>query len=382
MNDVRPRGFLISLLAIYALVAAAIGINYAVLWRTGELGSLQGIILRQAQDGAIYNALSIGFADYKYASYRHAAPQIVAIGTSRAMQIRQSFFRKPFYNLGGLTQGPAQANVLADRLLLRGDPPKLVIFALDFWTFCRPPTSPAYERRIAEPDDVHDGMGQPPRNFLIYRLLLERRFAAADFAQLFLPRSATDVDRIGLGARLGGSGFAADGSNYAIAPPEHPLEPRWSDMLNRIDAGTDKFIKDCAVSDVALEALERFVERMEGAGSHVVLLLAPLPGPIIARMAAEGRYAYLDRLRSVLGSRYGDRFLDVLDMRNSAPDSEFLDGIHGGEVVYMRAIMAAARLPGSALGELVDEKLLAARIDRWHGHAQITDDPINRRFFQ
>jgi hypothetical protein len=40
-----------------------------------------------SRDSAI--SLSIGFADYKYAAHRVAAPQIVAVGNSRVMQIRQ-----------------------------------------------------------------------------------------------------------------------------------------------------------------------------------------------------------------------------------------------------------------------------------------------------
>jgi hypothetical protein len=165
-----------------------------------------------------------------------------------------------------------------------------------------------------------------------------------------------------------------------MALQEEPLEPRWADTLTRVSAGTDKFTWDCALSDAALEALGRFVDRMERAGAHVLLLLAPLPGPVIARMKEAGRYAYLDQLRRVLAARYGGRFQDVLDMRSDAPDSEFLDGIHGGEIVYMRALLAAVR--GLGLGEFVDEQFLSGQIDRWHGHAQIADDPVNRRFFR
>jgi hypothetical protein len=383
MNRIRLRQFLVSLLAAYAVLAVAMGVNYAVLWRAGELRPLDDIISRQDRNGAVYNALSIGFADYKYASYRHAAPHIVAIGTSRAMQIRQSFFRKPFYNLGGLTQGPAQANVLADRLLLRGDSPRAVIFVLDFWTFCRPASAPSAQFRSAEAELVHDGMGQPPRHFLIYRLLLERRFAIADIARLlFVPQRADDADRIGLGARLGTSGFAADGSIYAEAPKEDAPEQRWNEMSARIEGGTGQFVKDCAVSEAALDALGVFVDRMEAAGSRVVLLLAPLPGAIIERLAAERRYAYVDELRGALTARYPHRFHDFLDMRDNAPDSEFLDGIHGGEVVYMRAVLAAARRSGSPLREFVDENYLATQIDLWHGRAQIANEPIHRRFFR
>ena len=50
-------------------------------------------------------------------------------------------------------------------------------------------------------------------------------------------QGADDVDRIGLGARLGTSGFAADGSLYGTAP-ESALDARWRGMFARIAAGT------------------------------------------------------------------------------------------------------------------------------------------------
>jgi hypothetical protein len=60
----RPRRFLLSLCAVYAFLMVAIGANYAVLWWAGELRPLDDITTRQRRDGAIYNALSIAFADY------------------------------------------------------------------------------------------------------------------------------------------------------------------------------------------------------------------------------------------------------------------------------------------------------------------------------
>jgi hypothetical protein len=341
--------------------------------------SLDDIIARQRRDGAIYNGLSIAFADYKYAAYRAAAPRIVAIGTSRAMQIRQHDFLVPFYNLGGLTQGPEQANVLADRLLLRGDPPGMVIFALDFWTFCQPPRQ-AGGRRPAEATSVHDGMGEPQRQFLAYRLLLDGRFSPGDYERLMFSSAGADAaGRIGLGARLGGSGFAADGSIYA-APPEAVLDRRWHGTFQRIAAGTDQFVKDCEVSEPALDALALFVRRIEAVGGDVLLILAPLPGATIARLEADGRYTYIGRLRRLLAERYPDRFTDFFDLRDQAPDSEFLDGMHGGEVAYMRMIRAIAQR-GSPLSGLVDEAELVREVDLWSGHARIETDPITRRFF-
>jgi hypothetical protein len=47
MNRVRLRQFLVSLLAAYAVLAVAMGVNYAVLWRAGELRPLADIISQQ-----------------------------------------------------------------------------------------------------------------------------------------------------------------------------------------------------------------------------------------------------------------------------------------------------------------------------------------------
>ena len=112
----------IALLA-YMSIAALIAVNYFVLYQTGELDGLDKIVKAQQQTSGLYNGLSEGMAAYKYEGYRQRRPEIVAIGTSRAMQIRDYFFTKPFYNLGGLVQGQTQAFALLDQLILK-HPPK------------------------------------------------------------------------------------------------------------------------------------------------------------------------------------------------------------------------------------------------------------------
>jgi hypothetical protein len=360
-------------LLIYALAGLAVLVDVVVLWKAGEFTALDDIIQRQKR-GAIYNALSISFADYKYAAYTETRPQIVAIGTSRAMQIRATFFRPSFYNLGGLVQGPLQANAIANRLILRERPPKLVIFALDFWTFCRRPGERAGGPRPSE--TMHDGMGQPGRYFLIYRLLAERRYGPLDYVHLMLQGNAADRERIGLAARLGTSGFAADGSLYAGPPGDGPLEARWSELMDRMRTGSDPMVKGCAVSELALDALDRFVARLSAVGVEVVLLMAPMPGTIIDALETDGGYRYIEQLRTVLANRYPQRFYDAFDLRGIAPDSEFYDGMHGGEIAYTRAILAAARRLGSPLHGMVDENRLTERIALWAGTTQVGDDPI------
>jgi len=381
MSKTSSRSFLVPLLAIYALLLLAIGINLVVFWRVGEMVGIDEIVRLQRQDGAVYNGLKHSFADYKYAAYRQAEPEIVALGTSRAMQLRQTFFAAPFYNLGGLANGTGQANVVLDRLILREPPPRLVIFSLDYWTFCRLPGRSAPDRRAVEAETTHDGMAVPASYFLIYRLLLNSKISLLQLTEAVRsPDDAAEAGRVGLSARGGGSAFAADGSIYAPLPSPR-LATRWRETLDMMALGQDKFIKDCEVSDLAIEALQRFTDKLEVAGSTVALLLAPLPGVVIERMHQDGRYGYVDILRRQLVTRFGDRFHDAFDLRGTAPDSEFIDGIHGGEIAYMRILLAAARRPGSGLQGLVDEAYLDRQISRWSGLTQSLDDPVHQRFF-
>ncbi len=379
MCSARPRIFLVALLAIFVLVEAAIGFDLFVLWKTGELRPLDAIIDQQNKRDALYGALSFSVADYKYASYRKISPEIVGLGTSRVMQLRQSFFLKPFYNLGGLALGPAQANVVASRLLLRGSPPKVVILALDFWTFCRPPSLRVELSSRDAP--VHDGMGQPSFYFLIYRLLIKGDLSFASLKQILLaPPKPNEDDRIGISARVGRSGFGPDGSVYVLSPPQFPLERRWEQMLEYLRVGKGQMEKDCLVSKMALDELHLFVDRMHTAGIAVALIMAPLPAVMIDQMKADGRHDYIDELRSILSANYPGIFYDFFDMRDIAEDSEFYEAIHGGEVAYMRIIRAVARDPGSPLHGLVDEQYLDTQIQAWAGHDRIMSGSIYERF--
>lgn len=369
----RPVYFLLPFLAVYGALVALIGFDLFVLWRAGELQSLDAVTRHEYRAATLYNAMSIGFADYKYAAYRAPTPDIVAIGTSRALRIREGFFLKPFYNLGGLANGPEQANTLASRLLLRGKHPRVVIFTLDYWTFCRPPHLRGPDRLDDPP--AHDGMGQPDPYFLVYRLLADGRYSIGDFANLLF--SSPGERRIGISARIGRSGFAADGSLYGLEPTG-PLESRWVEVKQRIADGTGQFGKDCKVSAAALSALARFVARMDAAGMATVLIMAPLPAVTIDLMRADRRYDYIEDLRKSLSQAYPQRFFDFLDMRETSSDSEFLDGFHGGEITYMRIILAAARPQTSPLHGLVDIAELEKRIQAGTGQVSDAHNPVYR----
>lgn len=110
-------------------------------------------------------------------------------------------------------------------------------------------------------------------------------------------------------------------------------------------------------------------------------MLAPVAGQIVELMRSDGRYKYIDELRRVLADQYGPRFFDYFDLRGISPDSEFLDGFHGGEVTYMRMVAAAAARPNSPLRGFVDVARLEERIREASGRTYDPQNPLYPRFF-
>ena len=216
------RIYIFVLLLAYVSIAALITMNFSVLYFTGELDGLDKIVKAQQQTSGLYNGLSEGMAAYKYEGYRQRRPEIVAIGTSRAMQIRDYFFTKPFYNLGGLVQGQTQAFALLDQLILK-HPPQTIIFAVDFWTFCT--QKKGFLPFIRPTGTFHDGQGNPSDPLLLIRLLAEGRLSSESLKQitthLFNPLQRA-LPRTGISAPLTDSGFGPDGSMYNLQSTKKP----------------------------------------------------------------------------------------------------------------------------------------------------------------
>lgn len=361
------RYFLIVFSALYTGLMTLIGLDLLILNHAGEYADLDRLIDEQNATGGVYNGFVHSLAEYKYLAYAKRQPEIVAIGTSRAMQIRDMWFTRPFYNLGGLVQGPQQANAIADRLLL-SQPPKVVIFMLDFWTFCGKPEDPL----TATWQAWHDGEGRTNRYFAPLILLGQGRLAPRDFIRLAMSNRSNQLGELhayGISAVLNQAGFRPDGSlsegpKSTSERPVADLAERWVPTFHFIDAGSDKFGRGCIVSDQALNALQAFMGRMKDAHVSVVLMLAPLPGAVLDYMATNGDYTYIDSLRTRLAARYPGRFYDFTDMRSiGGRDREFYDGIHGGQSIYARLIADASAHKDDILASWVDRAGIARSLE-------------------
>ena len=80
------------------------------------------------------SGVSQDFVDYKLQLYAALRPDIAAVGSSRVMQFRGAWFRRPFCNMGGVAGNLAVLRSTVDAML-RLHRPRAVILGLDFWWF-------------------------------------------------------------------------------------------------------------------------------------------------------------------------------------------------------------------------------------------------------
>ena len=358
------RIYIAIVLFAYMIIAALIAVNYLVLYQTGELDDLEQIVKAQQQTPSLYNGLSQGLAAYKYEGYRQRRPEIVAIGTSRAMQIRDYFFTKPFYNLGGLVQGQSQTFALMDQLILK-QPPKTVIFAVDFWTFCT--QKKEFPPFIRPTGAFHDGQGNPSNALMLLRLFAEGRLSSEDIRQiaehLFSPLQRA-LPRTGISTLLSDGGFGPDGSLFSLLSTNSidtssDIEARSQIQIKALNRGGGRFTPNCAVSNESLSHLAMLGTELANQGIDLIVIAPPITSALLkAVTSSPAANAYMSQWRQRLKEAWPQTY-DFTDPRSiGSSDCEFYDGIHGGEVAYARIFRTLAKSGTERLKQILNVKNL------------------------
>ena len=108
--------YLLGFLAPIVLLGIVLLLNKAALDNAGEFADISRIVAAQRADEGLYNGLVHSVQAYKYETYRQANPKIVALGSSRSLQVRDYFFNGDFYNLGGVSADPLRIFNIMDTL--------------------------------------------------------------------------------------------------------------------------------------------------------------------------------------------------------------------------------------------------------------------------
>lgn len=357
---------------VFGLIAGiCLPVIYALfLWRAGELSKLTDIIARQIETGAIYGSAvhDDGF-EYKLQLALTVKPAIIALGSSRVLQFRQTHFTDTFINAGRAMTTPPEGVEFLRALLLRHRP-KIVILGVDYWWF-----NPnwRYPDRHVRRNGLNLAVLKRANEWL-----LDGKITVLDIWRVAFRgdnhNSLTQADNIGVAAIKRGYGYRADGSRdyglrYFGTDPAFD-DAKFNNTLSRIAHGVSQFTYAETIAADRFEKLDELLSLLVEADITPVIVLTPLAKQVLDRMRAHGRdYAYVSaflyRIKALKFAVYD--FTDAESL--GANDCEFVDGFHGGEIVYQRILAEISRRnPHGAIAPIVSRVGLNNSVQHSSGH--------------
>ncbi|MDY0873133.1 SGNH/GDSL hydrolase family protein [Dongia rigui] len=359
-----------------AIAASALGLSYLVLDRAGEtIDPLAAARLQQGADVVYSSALFYRPRPYKIERARLTKADIVLLGSSRAMQFVGAPWKVPTYNAGGAMRDLESGEIFTDSLLELHHP-KRIIISLDWWWFSqsRRPDAPS----DASPDTpltLHELV--QPAVWLWDGTLTRQRLQA-----LLLEPGALKP-AIGLPAQFMHAGWDPFG--------HYDYGDILTEQAGGNDIGFQETLKDIqrhskrndrapsnAFSEESWQRLEALVKRFQDSGAEVILILPPVAGPVYDWIAAQPEPNLVKEVQRRLPTLPALTF-DFHDPKTLGTDTcEFVDGIHGGEVTYLRVLDAIAADPSADLESAVDRPLIQRLIADNAGHASLKHDDPDR----
>lgn len=385
-NDSPKRRALVYVLLLLLFIGPVIvtGLTSLVfLLRSGELLELDEVVEKQVENGAFYgNALRDNEVAYKLALFKHHQPEVVVLGSSRALQIRDQFFTVPFVNMGrAMTEVESAAPII--ETLIAGPKPKLLIISVDFWWF-----NPTLRQARLELRNSREAIDIVIPRSTSFELIPKTVFAPIQWVRngLISARLVKETilgvkkqpARLGVGAVNGKILYAPDGSFVyywvvgSAAEADEPSYFQFRGTLRDTALPTGYFAPADRPDEVVLEQFNALLARAQAEGIATITFLAPLAPPAYdSLMKPSDRTGYLNQLRQALfeTNSYHRDYLDPSQF--DSPPCEFADGMHGGEITYLRILVDIAEDSASGLHEFFDSEAAEEIIEKYSGRAMV-----------
>jgi hypothetical protein len=362
---------------LVAVVAVPFAANYMFLLRADEVSRYSTIVREQfARSGIYASALNGNDLKYKIELIRRVKPEIVVIGSSRAMNLRDLVFTRPFVNAGGVSSNLLESETFVSEML-KVHVPKLVLYFVDYWWF-----NPKYE--------------QGPNRYSIDETSLSYVKLTSPFSWIWEGKITWDLyrdillrgrhenlytrfDTLGVSAIELSIGYRTDGSflnSRGLKQNEGVIKYYW-DELKSIDEGRSERVNLGLGSHVDETLVQRYVgvvERMRKRGVDVIVVVPPVAPRYLQSIRAHSKMPYVLPVVARL-NKFVAPIYDFTDFpAGQDADCEYADGYHAGDVLSLRMLKAILeRTPGSPLSAYVDAAKLDDYIRRFAGRAFIVE---------
>jgi hypothetical protein len=323
----------------------------SIYWLSREFTSVQQVIHQQNSSDPVLFGLAYGTATQAYKEDLVAArkPTVIALGSSRVMEFRGSFFKDPqsFVNAGGAVSDTAD---LAPTLeLLANEDPNLrvVILGLD-------------------PEMFKPGLAPPNEEQQVSLLARLRAFFSGnwltpygDYTQgKFTMRELIDQHdkspNIGLNALIDQNGFTNDGSYYygsTVGSATAAQEMEESDVatVSQINADRSSFEYGTTTDVEDIAGLDQMLAIARSRDITVVAFIPPFQPSVYAELTStdDAYDAELQALPKDLAKQldtYGYTLLNVTDAHVvGITDTEFINSTHATDKADLRILIDMAR---------------------------------------
>lgn len=344
------------------------GLNWIV-WRAGEFLSPAEVLVRQQATGGLYRSAltdDIMTPEFRIERYDLLKPEIIALGSSRVLQFRQSHFTRPFANMG-MSLDYANLPSVARALTESPNNLKVVILTLDHWQvnpviFRSAIADPGFRTRIRGPSAfitkyklkaILDSVLFGP-----VRLLFQQRLGLNEIRSILCRcDDGGSTNNFGLAALLDGSGVDVEGSyHYTWAFEMRKEIVGFSETFKRIEDGTNGFQYASKISPDRFGLIVEATKILNDAGVRIILIIPPMAPAVVGKMRETHAYGILDDLDVHL-TRLKYPYFNFHDPEVvGSDDCEFADGFHGGEVTYLRLLKRMAAEQQTDLDNYVDKK--------------------------
>ena len=377
------RRLLNRLFLLFLPVILVFGFPAGLLSLSGELTPMTELTTRQAQarqQSAPPVLVGLAYTDpaelLKLRGTLDAQPQVLALGTSRALQFRAEMFTPAarFFNAGRAVSKIKHLRLFLNQMPL-GREPKVLILGLDQYFFNVNWDNLAnddYARVLA-------GARQLSAFEIVathFRQVYED-YASSKISLPMVTAAQPNAQRLGFTALSKNAGFRSDGS-YRYPRDDNPQSPTWrdyhyKDTLDRIANGGFRFEPGAEVNAAAVAELKLFLAECQRRNIRVIGYLPPYAHSIYKTMQDSGKFAYLAKIDPSIRPLFaalGYSLFDFSDLASvGASDAETLDGFHGSEKAYARMVLRMAQRDPE-LARYVDIAALQAAIK------QVNDDYI------
>lgn len=330
------RGFLTPV----AVLLVFFGLSAGVLYRAGEYMPMAQVAEKLEKTGGVFgSSLHSQAFWYKQEVYNRVKPDVAALGSSRVLLLRREHFNAPFANLG--LMGSIDEEMEIAKALFDNHAPKVLLLEAPWWWFHPAPEANKAVKR--SPAMVRPDISEllQPANWL---LTGETTFGET-LRMLLKPSPSVGVTGV-----LHDQGYDAAGSfryTASLTGQTENKDKKFSGTIAKMKNGDKAFLGAKHVSAAQWKKFTALLDYLKSKNIHVVFFVPPVAPTVLALMQKEGaKFAYIQELSAKLEAamkKYGFGYHDFHDAAAlGGTDCEFVDGLHGGYILYDRLLLAIA----------------------------------------